>query len=66
LEGRRNLIFLAVVEVQELEAIVHRREGLLGRSLLPQLGCRLRVRLGAFVDIVVDLFALVSPVWYLG
>ena len=63
LKGRRNLVVLAVVEVQKVEPVVHRGKRLLGRSnLLPQLGCRQRVGLGAFVDIIVDLLALVSPV----
>lgn len=62
LKARRNLVILAVVEVQEVETILHRRERPLGSRLLPQLGRRQRVGLGAFVDIVGDLLALVSPV----
>lgn len=63
LERGRDLVLLAVVEVEQLEPVRHGRAALLRRTvLLPRLGRRRRrVRLGAFVNVVVDLLALVSP-----
>lgn len=63
LKSRRNLIFLAVVEVQQMEAVGNGGKRLPGRrGLLAHPGRGLRVWLSAFIDLVVDLLAFVSPV----
>lgn len=61
---RRNLVVVAIVQVQQLEAIRHRCKSLLGLGqsrLLSRFKRGLRIRLCTLIDIEVDLFAFVSP-----